>query len=315
MNEVFITDHIKDPVVERLILGDRVTTLFNENAEILLVWNQLITKKYLNQFNRLKSIIRCGVGYDIIDIEYAASKKIVVSNVPDYCTNEVADTAIAFILNIIRAVFRLDAIAKTHTDQWQDALPKDIRRASTQTVGIIGTGRIGSNAIKKLAALGITCVCYDPYLSDDLTSKIPAKKMHSLYELLNQSDIVSLHVPLTNQTYGMVDENFIKFMKPGASLVNTSRGKVIKDLDLIYNNLKSGHLLNVAFDVLPEEPPTSLNLIKSWLQQETWLSGRLIINPHASYYSQESYQEVREKAAMNALRVLNSDTQLNIVNC
>lgn len=314
MTAVYITDHIKDPIVERGILGNEVSSEFDQNAEILIVWNDTITPEYMDQFKQLKSIIRCGVGYDKIDLEYAKSKNILVSNVPDYCTNEVADTAVAFILNIIRGVARLDFISKLTPNKWQDSLITDIRRTSSHVVGIVGSGRIGSNAMKKLVAMGITCLYYDPYLSEDDAAQLPGTRCSVLEDLLNHSTIVSIHVPLSDETHGMIDEKFLQNMKKKSSLVNTARGNIIKDLDLIHKYLKSDHLSNVAFDVLPEEPPRETITIQAWQAQEHWLDGRLIINPHTSFYSEEAYEEVRVKAAQNAKRILEKKEQINVVN-
>jgi D-3-phosphoglycerate dehydrogenase len=117
-----------------------------------------------------------------------------------------------------------------------------------------------------------------------------------LEELLAEADIITLHCPLTDETAEMVDEQFLRLMKPGASLVNTARGKILKDLDCIEDALKSGHLTSVALDVLPDEPPRDHSLIRAWRDDENWLRGRLIINPHAAFYSERAFYEMRYKA-------------------
>ena len=268
----------------------------------------------IERFRKLKAIIRCGIGYDIIDINYAKQRHITVSNVPDYCIQEVADTTLAYILNIVRGINRLDCISRKTREGWQENLIDSIRRSSEQTIGIIGAGNIGSCVIRKLSFLGFPCVYYDRFLDKTKEKKIRARRLESLDELLSLSDLVSLHVPLTPLTHGMINDAFLKKMKPGASLINTARGKIVFNMKCIYTNLKSGHLLNVAFDVLPEEPPENESLIKAWREQEAWLEGRLIVNPHAAFYSVEAVHEVRRKAALNAKGILSGKKPINVVN-
>jgi D-3-phosphoglycerate dehydrogenase len=321
MSKVYITDEIDVPDIEKNILGDNVSTECDYQAKVLMAWNTIIDKDYIDQFPHLTSIIRCGIGYDLIDTNYAKSRNIAVSNVPDYCIHEVADTTIGFILNIIRGISAMDAICRKipydssrHLNTWQQQLLKQIKRTSVHTVGIIGAGRIGLNVMEKLTAIGVTCIYFDPFITNEQASKIRYKKISTLDEVLSRSDIISLHTPLTEQTRGMVNKQFIDKMKPGASLVNTARGKIIADLDIIYHALTSHHLFSVGFDVLPEEPPAINKFIMNWQSKACSLDGRILVNPHAAFYSQQSYIEVREKASLNALRVLSGKTQLHVVN-
>ena len=122
-----------------------------------------------------------------------------------------------------------------------------------------------------------------------------------------------MHTPLTNETKFMIDDNFINNMKYDSILINSSRGEVIKDLDVIYRALNSKKLYAVGLDVLPDEPPKDCDLIRAWKSHDRELAHRIIINPHTSYYTQESYTEMREKAAENANRILNGVKPLNII--
>lgn len=132
--------------------------------------------------------------------------------------------------------------------------------------------------------------------------------------MLSTSDIVSLHCPLNESTHGMVDEDFIKNMKKGSSLVNTARGALIENLDILEKALKDNHLNMVMLDVLPHEPPQNHALIKAWKESYSWVSGRLIINPHTSYYSKQSSYEQRFNVANNALRYIQGLMPINQVN-
>lgn len=314
MAKVYITDGIINPDIERAILASNVSIDFDKNAEILIVWNKVINADYLKQFLNLKSIIRCGIGYDIIDLKYTKSKGIKVSNIPDYCINEVADTSVGLILNIVRGISYMDAYVRKVKSGWQEHTLKTLKRTSFVTVGIIGAGNIGCNAISKLTCIGLKCIYYDPYIKKDLENSTSVKRVNTIKELLNQSDIVSIYTPLNTSTKGMVNKEFLNMMKKGSSLVNVSRGKVVESLDLIYEFLKNGHLFSVAFDVLPDEPPIESKLINAWKTREEFLDGRIIINPHSAFYSIESYLDARKKSALNAKGIIEGKKQLNIVN-
>jgi len=316
MNKVFITDRITNPIIEQEILGDYlVNDIKNKNITILLVWHQIIDKDYLDKFQNIKLIIRYGVGYDKIDLNECKKRNIIVCNNPDYCTEEVSSTAVSMILNSTRNISRYDFEARNYKKGWQENVNKTIRRNSKQTIGFVGVGRIGSLTLQQCNSLRFKTQFYDPFVKSGYEKVLNSIKIDDMYQMLSQSDIVSLHCPLDNTTQGMVDENFIKQMKKGASLVNTARGALIKNLDIIEKALKDNHLNMVLLDVLPQEPPLYNHpLIKAWKEAQSWISGRLIINPHASYYSQESSDEQRPNVAYNALRFLNEIEPFNIVS-
>jgi D-3-phosphoglycerate dehydrogenase len=155
---------------------------------------------------------------------------------------------------------------------------------------------------------------YDPYLPAGTEKMYGSKRVEGLDELLETCDIISINCPLNEETNAMVDEKFISKMKVGASLVNTARGAIVKDIDLFYDALKSNHLNCVSLDVLPIEPPKDGKLINAWKKREEWLDGRLMINPHSAFYSDKAQFEMRHKAALNAKRVLDGKKPINIVN-
>ena len=132
-------------------------------------------------------------------------------------------------------------------------------------------------------------------------------------ELVSESDIISIHADLNDQTRGMIDTNFLDLMKDGCILINTARGEIFKDLDLLYHSLKEGKIYALGTDVLPVEPPNKSSLINAWRLDKSWLKGRLIINPHSAFYSQQAFVEMREKAAINALRILKGKEPFNII--
>ena len=140
---------------------------------------------------------------------------------------------------------------------------------------------------------------------------LKSKQVNDIDELLDLCDIISVHTPLTDETKGMINHDFIKKMKNSSSLINTARGKIINDIDDFYDPLKTNKIYSLALDVLPNEPPKDSKLISSWRKGEKWLGGRLLINPHTAYYSEQALFECREKAAKNCLNIINGSTILN----
>lgn len=313
-SKVYITDYVDNPYIEDEVLSKNLSTNLHENIEVLLVWHEHITKDYIDKLPNLKGIVRYGVGFDAIDLEYARSKKIYVCNTPDYGTEEVSDTAIAMIMNIARGITRYDYKCREYRDNWQENTISSIKRNSDYKIGVIGAGRIGGSVLLKAKALRFNTCFYDPFVQRGHEKMLGAQRLESLEELLNLSDIVSIHCPLDSKTKGMINKRFISLMKKGSSLVNTARGGLIDDIDTFYTPLKENHLNNVALDVIPNEPPLDSKIIDAWRTKEKWLDGRFILNPHTAYYSDKSYVEMREKAALNAKRILNNETPYNIVN-
>lgn len=181
------------------------------------------------------------------------------------------------------------------------------------TVGVVGAGRIGGSILRKLKAIGFKILFFDPYKERGYEKMLDSGRVESLDELLSVSDIVSINTPLTKETKGMVDINFINKMKDGAIFVNTARGEIVDNLDDFIQPLKTGKIFGLAFDVLPHEPPNDCNLINEWRERKDWIDGKLIINPHVSYYSKNAYKEMREKAAKNAKRILDGKKPFNII--
>lgn len=313
-NSVYITDYIDDPYIEREVLGDALASEPHEDVEVLIVWHEHINPEYLGKFPKLKAVVRYGVGYDNLDLVATRERGIYACNTPDYGVDEVSDTAIAMIMAISRGVVRYDSLSRGYRDTWQENTMSEIRRGTEQVLGVLGAGRIGGSVLYKAKALGFRTMLCDPYKPSGHEKTFGAARVETVAKLLEQSDIVSVHVPLSEETHGMIDEKFVAKMKPGSALVNTARGKLVEDLEIFYEPLKSGKLSYVYLDVLPDEPPGDGRLIDAWRAREDWLDGRFLINPHSAYYSDKAYYEMRQKAALNAKRVLEGKSPVNIVN-
>jgi C-terminal binding protein len=314
-DSVYITDYISDPSIESEILGGALSPTSHEGIEVLIVWHEKINSSYTSRFPHLKGVVRYGVGYDNLDLEHLRSKGVYACNTPDYGVDEVSDTAMAMILNVSRGLCRYDHRCRDYITNWQENTLPSIKRTSETVLGVVGAGRIGGSVLLKARAMGYQTMFFDPYKPSGHEKMLGAMRTETLAELLAVADIVSVHVPLSDATRGMVNAEFLASMKLGASIVNTARGALLDQLDSLYEPLKSGRLDCACLDVLPEEPPpTSGKLIEAWRQRANWLDGRLVINPHTAYFSGAAYIEMRAKAAENALRILKGRKPLNIVN-
>ncbi len=314
MPKIAITDYFSEDSVEREILGDLVGIGPNSDTEVLLVWHEHINEGYLRNFPSVRAVQRYGVGYDTLDIPYLLGKEIICCNNPDYGTDEVADTAVAMIMNIARGISQYNNLAKGYEKVWQENINPIIKRNSETVIGVIGAGRIGGSVVLKCNALKFRTIIYDPYKERGHEKMLGTQRVDDLEELLAIADIVTLHAPLSVKTKGLVDEHFIKSMKHGASLVNTARGGLIKNLNILLDGLLSGQLNQVGLDVLVHEPPIPEPLIDLWRSGDPEIAGRLMINPHTSYYSQEAYLELRRNAARNALRLLEGKAAYNVLS-
>lgn len=314
--KVFITDFINNPSIEKKILKNNL--IINDKnkfkAEILLVWHQKIDKDYIKQFKNLKYVVRYGTGYDDIDLKTLNKKNILFSNNPDYGTYEVCNTALAMILNISRSISKYDQACKILQNNWQENFIRNIKSINKTKIGVIGAGRIGSSLINKLNYIGYETMFYDPYKVYGYEKIINSKRVDILDELILKSDIISVNCDLNDQTKSMINKNFISKMKNGSSIVNTSRGKIISDLDILYEPLKNKKIDCVYLDVLPVEPPPNSKIIKAWRSNERWLLGRFLINPHSAFYSKQSFNKMRKKAATQALNFINKKKLANIIN-
>jgi D-3-phosphoglycerate dehydrogenase len=278
-----------------------------------MVWHAHIDLDYISKLPKLRGVQRYGVGYENLDLDSLKPAGITCCNNPDYGVDEVADTAVAMILNITRGVSLYNNVAKSFKDTWQENILRGLRRTSETVVGVIGAGRIGSSVLLKARQIGFRTCFYDPYLPRGYEKVVRAERLDTLDDILACSDIVSIHAPLTTETAGIIDEAFIAKMKPGASLVNTARGRLIADLDILLAAIQSNHLNHVALDVIPDEPPVDNQFIAAWRDTMHPLSKRITINPHTAYFSEESYLEIRSKAAMNALRIYNREKPFNLL--
>lgn len=267
------------------------------DAIVLYTSRMTIGAETVGQLAQCRVVVRAGTGVDNIDLAACAARNIPVCNVPDYCTEDVADHAIAMALSLRRGLFSYaDLLSVDPVAGWRWGTGPLIRRLRGETFGIIGLGRIGHAAAVRARALGCRILYYDPHLAA-APEGFDAERRDTLDQLLADSDIVSLHCPLTPETRGLIGAAQLAQMNPHAILINTARGPVV-DIDALAAALRAGRPGGAALDVLPNEPPDpDHELIAAWRLQPSWIAGRLILSPHAAFYSPESVRELRLKAA------------------
>jgi len=298
------------PTIEQEIFGDQAeVSAFKatqyipdelwERADALMIWGELrCDREMMDKAPNCRIIVRCGVGYDVVDIKEAGRRRIPACNVPDYGTTDVADHAIGLMLSITRGIVRHHMnLCDDPVENWRAVYTPHVRRLRGSMFGIVGRGRIGVATGLRAKALGMTILFYDPYIPDGGDQSVGFERRESLVELLRDSDIVSLHTPLTDETRNMMNESTIAYMKKDAILINTSRGEIV-DLDALTQALKSRVISAAALDVQPQEPPDPNHpLIKALKQKEPWTIGRVVITPHAAWYTPDGLTDIRGKSA------------------
>ncbi len=256
----------------------------------------------IRDLSACRVIARYGIGLDTIDLAEANARGILVTNVPDYCTDEVSDHALALILSLARGVAHLDRTVRA--GRWDPTEAAPLHRLRGRTLGLVGFGRIARALAAKAAAIGLRVVATDPYLADDAVRSGGAEP-RSLDALLREADIVSIHAPLTDASRHLIGADELARMKPGAFLVNTSRGPLV-DATALRAALDRGALGGVGLDVLETEPPDPGDPLLE--------RPEVVVTPHAAFYSEESLAELQRKAAEQVVAALRGDVPPYAVN-
>ncbi len=312
-SDIAIEKEILEPIGAEVVgLHDRTGRHLGElagNADALLQQYATITAGTIAQLSRCRVIARYGIGLDIVDVDAATDAGIIVTNVPDYCIEEVGDHSIAMALTLIRSIPAYTAATRAGSWHWSD-WSHPIRRIRGSVFGFVGFGRIAQNMAGKLAAFGFDIVAYDPYVSEGIMRSHRVTKVE-LSDLLRRSDVLDVMCPWTPETDKLIDADALAAMKDGALLVNCARGKVV-DNAALHDALRSGRLAAAALDDTEEEPAH----LEAWKPSDNPLFAldNCIITPHAAYISQEALVECRTAAAANVRAVLLGEAPLNPVN-
>jgi D-3-phosphoglycerate dehydrogenase/C-terminal binding protein len=316
--KVLAVDFVEEPLdIERGVLGEvadvfalgaeREEELWGriEDADAIMLYHFLrMGEDTVRRLRRCRLIVRCGVGIDNVDWRTARECGIAIANIPDYGTEEVADSAVGMILSLVRGLNLLNSRGRAARGPWSYTQAMPLHRLRGRVCGLVGLGRIGKAVALRLVRFGFQVQFYDPYVPDGTEKALGIARAESLRALLESSDVVSLHCPLTRETEGMIDEETLHWMRHGASLVNTGRGALIDTRPLL-EAVRSGRLAGAALDVLPVEPPEPGDpLIDAWRDPEDPAHDKILICPHAAFYSEEGLLEIRRRASENCRRVL-----------
>jgi C-terminal binding protein len=318
-----------DDSVERRIYGPDVRVIFPKptaalaelrdedcaEADGLMILRYKVTAADMQRFPRLKAICRMGVGYDNLDRAAAADRGIMILNVPDYGTTEVADHAIALALALRRGLLLHHETQRANPPAtWRYIDDPLVRRSSVQTFGIVGMGRIATAVALRAKAFGFRVVFFDPYQPNGVELGLGVERAGTLEDLLRQTDTLSVHTPLTRETRLLLGLKELSLLPRGAVVVNTARGPII-DIDALATLLKSGHLAGVGLDVVPVEPPVEPvpELLRAYRDREGWTLGRLIITPHSAFYSPQAWDDIRTKSAETMRAALVGPRPQNVI--
>jgi D-3-phosphoglycerate dehydrogenase len=259
---------------------------------------------------RCKVVGRYGVGVDNIDVKAATEYGIKVVHVPYFCLQEVANHALGLLLALSRNIIMINEKVRSGSKLSQIDYGKmllfmdNVERPTTQTVGIIGLGKIGTQVAKRAKAFGYRLIACDPYLPKEIISSWEAEKV-SLDQLLKESDFVTIHCPLNEETKGLIGEKELSLMKKTSYLINTARGKIIDEKALI-NALKMKKIKGAALDVLEKEPIAPENQL---LQLDN-----VILTPHVSFFSKTSLTELKSKVAEYTVNALKEEGEYPLAN-
>jgi C-terminal binding protein len=313
---VLIADFLDETSIESVILEDIARIVmanakdeaelanYLPEADAILLFHaiSILGEQSFSRAPRCRCVVRAGVGYNNIDLAAATRHGVIVCNVPDYGTEEVADHAIMLLLAIVRRLVPSHMAIRAGTWDYRTAVGAP--RLRGKTFGVVGCGRIGTATALRARSLGLDVVFYDPFLRQGMDKALGIRRVFQLEELLEQSHFVSLHCYLDSTTRHIINERTLALMRPGAVLINTARGPLVDEKALL-DALDSGHIASAALDVVESEPLEN-DRIRS--------HPNILLTPHTAFYSVEGYTELRTKTAQEVRRVLLGEPPRNPVN-
>lgn len=290
-----ITRNILSPLCDLVVASGRgdehLLPLLREAAGVINCYAPL-TPAHLREMTRCRIISRTGIGLDTVPVDLATQQRIQVTNVPDYCLDEVADHTLALILALQRGICR--TAAATKAGNWNGQAAGRLIRLRGQTLGFVGFGRIARAVAARANAFGFRMIAHDPHIPAAMLQEHGVASA-TLDSVVSDSDVLSLHVPATDANRKMIDAHALSRMKKGALLVNTARGGLV-DTAAVIDALRCGHLGGAGLDVLDQEPPTREQLAHGL--------DNLLITPHLAFYSEEAMQDLQRQSAQAVADVL-----------
>ena len=271
------------------------------DAEVVLFTATKMNERVISSLEKCKLIIRYGIGYDNVDLAAAANRGIYVCNAPNYGVVDVAEHALSLIFATAKKTLNMHDRAKSGL--WGPGMPPFLRLAG-KTIGFVGFGNIGRALCKMTNGLSMKPIVYDPFVSDEILSEYGAEKS-SLEDLFAESDFISLHLPLNEKTRHFIGKDLLSKMKKTAILINTSRGPIINEQELI-EALDQGLIAGVGLDVFENETQP--------LDERLTTSPRAVLTPHVAWNTDVAVTAIHEEVGDNVVRYLNGERPHSIVN-
>jgi D-3-phosphoglycerate dehydrogenase / 2-oxoglutarate reductase len=272
-----------------------------KDADALIVTYAKVGRTALAGMPKLKIMVRSGVGYDSLDVPAATERKVMVCNVPDYCISDLAEHTMALLLAWWRRIVELDQ--QVRREGW--GLPvKPVYRLEGKTLGLLGLGRMGQAVAVRAKGFGVKLVAHDPYVPDGVFTALGVQRL-GLDDVFKVSDMVSIHALLNGETRAIVCERTLRLMKRSAVIVNTARGGLIKTDDLV-QAIREGWIAGAALDVVEPEPLPPDHPIRSL--------PRVLITPHAAWYSEDAEPALRRMAARTIVQALQGERPGTLLN-
>jgi C-terminal binding protein len=307
--------YLAEPDVERAVLGQEANPILCrvnsvdelagvvDDAAAIISWHTIpLPASIIARLKNCRGIVRAAMGFDNIDVEYAARLGIPVAVVPDYGTEEVADHTMALLLALVRKLVVIDRLAKNGEWDWRGV--GSVPRLRGLRLGIVGFGRIGTAVARRAQVFGLDVSFYDPYVRSGFDKVNAVARHESLDDLLDWSQVISIHVPLNAETRHLIGRAQLSRLTPQTVLINTSRGEVV-DQQALIESLTARRIGQVGLDVLADEPNVPAALRNS---------ERVLLTAHSAFYADASLAELRYKAAASVLRLLRGEPERNIVN-
>ena len=289
-------------IVQAVCKSEEETIAVCRDAHAILNTSAKIGRRVIEELKEALVICRYGIGVDTVDIPAATEHGIIVANVPDFCFDEVADTAMSMILSVPRKVHLLNALV--HQGIWKKDAAKPVHKFRGATLGIYAFGNIGRNLCRKAEPFGFRILVHDPYLTPESVRDYPVTLV-DFDTLLKESDLISVHAPLTEGTRHKFDETAFRKMKPSAFFFNLGRGP-IHDQKALTRAVKDGWIAGAGLDVLEKEPPDADDPILKL--------DKVVFTPHYASYTEEAYRELQVKTGENAAAVLRGDFPKYVFN-
>jgi D-3-phosphoglycerate dehydrogenase len=264
-----------------------------KNADGILLNMATMNAEVIEKLQKCKVISRYGVGYDNLDVDACTRKGIWASNVPDYCTEEVSDHALALLMACVRKVVRRDK--QVRAGYWNVGGQDPIYRIEGKTFAFLGFGKIARCLLRKIKGLNLSKILvYDPLVDNEIIEEMGCEKVE-LVTILKEADFISIHMPLNDCTRGLINKEAFELMKPSAILINTSRGAIVEE-DALIEALSQRKINSAGLDVHTKEPMD--------IDSEFMTLENCVLTDHDGWYSEDSIRELKTKAAQNIKAVL-----------